>query len=167
MARSINAQPYLSLDRYRQLMGLPLCLFNGVEGSGEVFSACDHCWSQWERDMVARALAKAEDTLASYLNFYLGPRFLIDYDLPWTDPMTLRWGHILGGGIQGLTIVVPTADNFAVDPATITVNTADFPGGTSEILIVETATGLEIEVICRRNDNGQSQYSSSKDMSPT
>jgi len=94
--------------------------------------------------MVARALARAEDTLASYLNFYLGPRFLIDYDLLWTDPLTLRWGHIIGGGIQGLTEVTATGSDFTTDPATITVNMSDFPGGTSEILIEETTSGLEI-----------------------
>lgn len=127
-------------------MNIPICVFNGVENPAESVSACDHCWSQWEREMVAMALNDAEEMLAQHLNFYLGARFLTDTDREWTDPMTLHWGHVIGGGIQGLTDVsaAVTASNFAVDPATITIPTASFPGGENEIYIIETASGLEI-----------------------
>jgi len=146
MARAINAQPYLTLDRYRQLMNLPLCLFNGVENPDEAVSGCDHCWSQWEREMIAQALYDAEQTLAVHLGFKLGFHFEEDRDHVWTDPLLLRWGHIIGSGTRALddvTADVVTSD-FTVDPALITIPQASFPGGTDEILIVETASGLEI-----------------------
>jgi hypothetical protein len=146
MARAINAQPYLTLDRYRQLMNLPMCYFNGVERSGESTTACDHCWSQWEREMVAQALYDAENNLAVWLGFKLGFHFEEDLDHVWTDPLLLNWGHIVGAGIQGLTDVTATvtASDFTVDPALITIPQTSFTGGASEILITETATGLEI-----------------------
>ena len=144
MARAINAQPYLTLDRYRQLMNLPMCLFNGVENPAEAATGCDHCWSQWEREMVAQALSDAELMLATNLGFKLGYHFETDYDLTWTDPMQLMWGHIVGGGIQGLTDETAhvSASDFTVDPVTITIPQATFPGGAGEILITENTTGL-------------------------
>lgn len=146
MARSESAQPYLSLDRYRQLTGLPKWRFNGVENPAENTSSCNQCFSQFERDMIARALVDAEELLAQHLNFYLGPRFLVDYDHVYTDPIVLRWGHVIGGGIQGLTDVTAdvAASDFTVDPATITIPTASFAGGTDEIYIIETDSDLEI-----------------------
>ena len=146
MARSLytSPQPYLTLDRYRQIMNIPICLFNGVENPDEVISGCDYCWPQWWRDLLCQALSDAEGTLAGVLNFWLGGHYLTAEGLDWYDPMTLPYGYITGGGIQGLTEVTPTASDFTVDPATITVTAADFAGGTSEIYIVEDETGLEI-----------------------
>jgi len=145
MARTETAQPYLSLDRYRRLMNIPFCLFNGVDGSGEAVSGCDHCWSQWEREMVAQALYDAEETLARHLGFYLGSRFLTDTDRSWTSPMELNWGYIIGGGIEGLTDVSAdvSASDFTTDPATITIPQASF-SSQDEIYIVETSSGLQV-----------------------
>jgi len=144
MARAIGAQPYLSLDAYRQQMNIPMCAFNGVENPDESISGCDHYWTQWEREMVAQALEDAEETLANHLHYWIGPRYLTAYDVPWTDPAQLPYGHVIGGGIRGRTEVTPTASDFTIDPATITVTASDFPGGTGEIVVIETATGLEI-----------------------
>lgn len=146
MARAINAQPYLTLDRYRQIMNLPMCLFNGVENPNESHTHCDHCWSQWEREMVAQGLYDAEEMLATHLMFKLGYHFEEDLDHRWTDPVLLRWGHVVGGGIQGLTDITAAviASDFTVDPALITIPQASFSGGAGEILVTETATGLEI-----------------------
>jgi hypothetical protein len=146
MARARAAQPYLSLDYYRELMDIPICAFNGVMRPSETLTSCDHFWSQWEREALARHLNAAENLLAQHLGFFIGPRFLTDYDHQWTDPVNLRWGHIVGGGIQGLTDVTAgvVASDFTIDPATITIPQASFPGGTDEIYIIETATGLEI-----------------------
>jgi len=146
VARAESAQPYLSLDTYRRIMGIPMCAFNGVENPDENVGACDHYWQQWEREMLAQALYDAEQMLAMHLKFYLGPHYLTDEDRAWTDPLELEYGHIIGGGVRGRTEVVAVASDFTVDPATITVAMADFGGGESEIAIVETATGLEIEI---------------------
>ena len=146
MARAINAQPYLSLDRYRSLAAIPICLFNGVEDEDEARFGCDHCWSQWEREMVAMALRDAEDALAQRLGYYLGSRFVKDTNQNWVDPMRLNWGHIIGAGIEGLTDVSAdvSASDFTISPASITIPTASFPGGEDEIYIIETSSGLQI-----------------------
>jgi hypothetical protein len=144
MARAESAQPFLTLDEYRRIMGIPLCAFNGVEDPDESVAACDHYWAQWEREMVAQALYDAEEMLALHMRFYIGAHYLTDTDVLWTDPMQLKFGYVIGGGVRGRTEITPTASDFTVDPATITVTQTDFPGGISEIVVVETSSGLEI-----------------------
>jgi len=145
MARSLDAspQPFLTLDRYRKILNLPLCYFNGMENPNDTVSRCDHCWTQWERDRIAQALADAEGYFAEQLHYWFGARWLTDSDLLWENPMRLNYGHIVGGGIRARTEVVPSTSDFTIDPATITVATASF-GSVSEIVVIEDATGLEI-----------------------
>jgi len=145
MARSEQAQPHFSLDQYRRRFNIPPWAFNGVENPNETRRGCDHYWTQWERDDLAQALSDAEKLLAGELGFYLGARYLIDYDRVWSDPLQLRYGHVLGAGVRARTEVTPSASDFTVDPATITVPSASFSGGTDEVVVVEDSTGLEIE----------------------
>lgn len=145
MARSETAQPYLSLDEYRKIFNIPPWAFNGVENPNETRRGCDHYWTQWERNDLARSLNDAERDLAEALGFYIGARYLIDYDRVWSDPLQLRFGHVLGAGVRARDEVTPSASDFTTDPATITVPAASFSGGTSEIVVIEDETGLEIE----------------------
>jgi len=145
MARSETAQPYFSLDQYRQRFNIPPWAFNGVENPAEARRGCDHYWTQWQRDDLALALNEAEGLLAERLGFYIGTRYLIDYDRPWRDPLQLRFGHVLGAGIRARTEVTPSASDFTTDPATITVPSASFTNGTDEVIVIEDETGLEIE----------------------
>jgi hypothetical protein len=125
-------------------MNIPICAFNGIDNPNEDVGACDDVWSQWERDQLAMALDMAEGTLAGQLKFTLGEEYQVSAIEPWTNPMQLEWGYIIGGGVQGLTAVTPTSSDFTVDPAIITVAQSDFPGGVDEVYIIETSTGLEI-----------------------
>lgn len=145
MARSELAQPFLSLDEYRRLFNIPCYAFNGVENPNEDRRACDHYWTQWERDDLALALADAENMMAEEMKFFINARYLIDYDLTWGDPTQLKYGHVLGGGIRARDEVTPSASDFTIDPATITVPSASFTNGLSEIVVIEDETGLEIE----------------------
>ncbi|NIQ78929.1 MAG: hypothetical protein GTN93_12745, partial [Anaerolineae bacterium] len=79
------------------------------------------------------------------MKFYLGTRYLTDHDLLWRNPVQLKFGHVLGAGVRARDAVTPSASDFTTDPATITVPSASFSGGIGEIVVVETATGLEIE----------------------
>jgi len=121
-----------------------MCLFNGVENPDEAVNGCDECWTQWMREQTAQALYDAEQTLANHLGYYLGAHYLTDHQMPWAYPMQLKYGHIVGAGTQERTAVIPTGSDFTVDPATITVTAASFPGGADEIVILENTTGLEI-----------------------
>lgn len=146
MARALNIspQPLLTLDRYREIMAIPLCIFNGVANPNETTTGCDRCWPQWMRTMLAQSLSDAEGSLAGELEFYLGEQYLTDQDLAWEDPMQLKWGHVVGAGVRARDEVTPGASDFTVDPATITVAQASFSGGATEIVVVEDETGLEI-----------------------
>jgi hypothetical protein len=145
MARSEVAQPFLSLDDYRKQMRIPICAFNGVRNPSEQLGECDDIWTQAQRDEVAQALADAESLLAQQQKFWIGARYLVDTGLVWRNPMQLKWGYIVGPGIRARDEVTPSASDFTTDPATITVPQASFSGGTSEIVVIEDSTGLEIE----------------------
>lgn len=145
MARSEIAQPFLSLDDYQIQMRIPICAFNGVDSPNETLQQCDKIWTQADRDELAQALNDAEGMLATLQRFWIGPRYLVDTDLAWTNPMQLEWGYIVGPGIRARDEVTPSASDFTTDPATITVAQASFPGGTSEIVVIEDSSGLEIE----------------------
>jgi len=146
MARSEQAQPKFSLDKYRRRFNIPPWAFNGVENPDENRRGCDHYWTQWERDDLAIALNDAEEQIAERLGFYLGgTRYLVDYDRVWTNPLQLKFGYVEGAGIRARTEVTPTASDFTTDPATITCTAADFTNGTSEVIVIEDDTGLEIE----------------------
>jgi len=145
MARSEQAQPQFSLDQYRKRFNIPPWAFNGVENPAEARRGCDHYWTQWERDDLAQALSDAEEQLAERLGFYLGKRYIIDYDRIWRSPLQLKFGHVVGPGIRARTEVTPSASDFTIDPATITVLAASFTNGTDEVVVVEDETGLKIE----------------------
>jgi hypothetical protein len=146
MARSELAQPSrVTLDRYRQLMHIPMCAFNGVDNPNENKYGCDTIWTQAMRDEIAFALYNAEELLEADLRYTLSLKYQADYDHDYTNPIILKWGYIIGGGIRARDEVTPSASDFTTDPATITVAQSDFPGGTGEIVIIETSTGLEIE----------------------
>jgi len=106
---------------------------------------CEHIWTQWQRDDLAIALSDAEESLAGEIGYYLGERYIIDYDRVWSDPLQLRYGEVVGAGIRARTEVTPSASDFTTDPATITVPSASFTNGTSEVVVIEDETGLEIE----------------------
>lgn len=147
MARATQ-EPLLTLDRYREIVRpLPLWAFNGIENPNEVVSGCDRVWAQWEREELARALWEAEDLLKTQLGYSLGYAYEDDLDLEWATPsLQLNWGYVVGGGILGRTAVVPGAWDFTADAATITVLAAAFPGGISEVVLVETATDYKIDI---------------------
>ena len=112
MARSEWAQPHLSLDTYRRIFSIPPWAFNGVENPAEDRRACDHYWTQWERNDLAKALSDAEGDLADEMGFWIGARYLIDYDRVWSDPLQLRYGHVLGAGVRARDEVTPSASDF-------------------------------------------------------
>ena len=147
MARATH-ESLLTLDRYREIVQpIPLWAFNGIENPNEVLSGCDRVWAQWEREELARGLCEAEALLKNHLGFSLGRVYEDDVDLEFSSPsLQVNWGYVAGGGVRGRTAVVPAAWNFTADNATITVPAASFPGGTSEVILVETATGYKIDI---------------------
>lgn len=146
MARSEFGSPYFTLNDFRKRFHIPRCRFNGVENPNEAAGACNHTWHQWERDLLAEAITDAEERIANELRYWLGPHYLVDYDKEWRNPVQLRYGYVTGGGIRGRTEVTPSASDFTTDPATITVPQASFTGGSTEIVVVDDDTGLEIEI---------------------
>jgi len=97
------------------------------------------------REELALSLYEAEEMLATDLGYTLSYKYQTDRDHVLYNPITLRWARLVGGGVRARTEITPSASDFTTDPATITVAQSDFPGGTSEIVIIEDSTGFEIE----------------------
>ncbi len=143
MARAIGAQPLLTLDRYRILLNIPIWAYNGIDNPDETLLGCDTIWTQWQREQLAISLRQSEHQLGNKLGFTLGLEYQVDSYKPWTNPMLLEYGHVVGGGIRGRTEVTPSASDFTIVTATITVAQSDFESS-DEVVIVEDDTDLKI-----------------------
>lgn len=135
MARS-NTLTLLPLDRYAQLMGVPLAHFNNLD-DGEIASACRPFWTQDQHDEVALAINQAEEKLRRHLHFDIAPTWwsealpfgqaeAIWYDDWRVAPVTPTYGHITAFGRRVATQI---ADGVAVtygsgDYASFTVTVA-------------------------------------------
>lgn len=141
MARSLVAQPFLTLDAYRRILNIPLYRFNGIDRPDEAVGGCDMCWSQWMRDQLALALYDAEMMLADALGFFIGPRYVTEPRRAFASPVKLRYGHITAIGTRKRTAIMPSSLDFDADPAEIIISDVSDP---SSIRIVENETLLEI-----------------------
>ena len=86
MARS-DTVTLLPLDRYAQIMYIPLPHFNQMNGSkAPVVKGCNGIWDQNARDALAWTMAQAEEMIAEYLNFWPSPKFIEDEEIAFSLP---------------------------------------------------------------------------------
>jgi len=99
MARS-DAVTLLSLDRYAQIMNIPLTHFNQLGGTKAPVVTCNDkksIWDQNDRDTLAWTMIQAEEMIAEYLNFWPSPKFLTDEEIAFELPGVRRdweWGEV-------------------------------------------------------------------------
>lgn len=76
MARS-DSITLLPLDRWAQLMQVPLTHFNQLNGLKAPVT-CDDVWDQDSRDMLAWNMQLAEEMIAQELGFWPAPKFIVN-----------------------------------------------------------------------------------------
>lgn len=124
----------LFLDRYQEIMRLPISAFNGLNNPLELRRyACDTIWQQSQRDNVAQFLASAEEMREKELGYYLGPKYVEDerHELehyPY-NPHLLNHKHLIAIGSEAFSDIslgeALTLSNMGVivDPVIIVVAT--------------------------------------------
>jgi hypothetical protein len=70
-------QEGITLDRYQELMGLPLNAFNGLNNPDEINDyVCSTIWTQGHRDYLAKYLAASEEMREQELGFFIAPKYI-------------------------------------------------------------------------------------------
>jgi len=73
----------LPLDRYAELMMIPLTHFNQLAGpKAPQTGGCDDVWDQDDREELAWVIAQAEEMIAHELRFWPAPKFITGERVP-------------------------------------------------------------------------------------
>ena len=136
MARSQDAsltkQIGLTLDRYQELLGLPIAAFNGLNKPEEVpVYACSTIWKQFNRDNLARFLAIAEEKREQELGYFIAPKYTPLDEYPISNPLILKKKYLISLGVQtvttvqdAVTVTYRDVGNNILDPITLAITTA-------------------------------------------
>ena len=123
--------PALSLDRYQEIMRLPINAFNGLNKPDDVPQyECSAIWRQSERDYIAEHLAQAEEMRSRELGYYLAPMYE-SADFEFGHPLIIDQKHLISIGYR-------TVEDISIGEAiTLSNGTINDP---VEIVIATTLT---------------------------
>lgn len=144
----VDQELSISLDRYQEIMRLPIAAFNGLNNPDEVpVYECSTIWKQSERDNLAMFLAQAEEMREEELGYHLSPKYIVDEEQTYGVPVILNRKHLVSIGTRavstiqaGVTLNLGT-ETSPNDPVIVTVSTSVvaseiavlYPGETVEI----------------------------------
>jgi hypothetical protein len=129
---SLTQQTGLTLDRYQELLSLPIAAFNGLNKPGEVpVYSCTTIWRQSNRDNLARYLAIAEEKREQELGYFIAPKYIESEEYPITTPLVLNKKHLISVGLKTVTDIQIAATithrdigGNIIDPVVLTIATA-------------------------------------------
>lgn len=86
----------LMIDRYQEIMRLPINAFNGLNNPDEVpVYECSTIWKQSERDNLAMFLAQSEEMREQELGYHIAPKYLVDEEHKYSVPIILDRKHLV------------------------------------------------------------------------
>lgn len=121
----------VGLDRYQELMRLPIAGFNGLNRPDEepVYQ-CSQIWKQGERDDLAMHLASAEEMRELELGYHLAPKWLEDEEHEYSQVVVLDRKHLIEVGSPatsdielGAALTLGADETDPNDPVVLTVTT--------------------------------------------
>jgi len=129
---SLTQQTGLTLDRYQEILGLPIAAFNGLNKPDETpVYACSTIWKQFNRDNLARFLAIAEEKREQELGYFIAPKYVSLDEYPISNPLILKKKYLISLGVRSVTtiqdaVVVTYRDigGNILDPVVLTISTA-------------------------------------------
>jgi hypothetical protein len=123
--------PGLTIDRYQEIMRLPIAAFNGLNKPDELpVYQCSEIWKQGERDGLAMHLAQAEEMREVELGYPLSLKYFSCKTYEYGYPVIIPVKHMIEIGTQkfsdisigaALTLGVETTPN---DPVTLVIASA-------------------------------------------
>ena len=118
----------VSLDRYQELMRLPIAAFNGLLRPADGSYDCPTILQQTDLDQLYENLRLAQEQREVEVGFYLAPTYIIE-EYPYSNPIILKKKHLQFIGLETITDIELgvdfSAQLLANDNITITV-TVDF-----------------------------------------
>jgi hypothetical protein len=101
-----NVQLSLTLDKYQELMRIPLAEFNGLNKPGDpVTHACTAIWKQRDRDILARYINMAEEMRENEINNFLSKKYVGNKLYDYGFPLILNKGFIDQIGTQNTSTI--------------------------------------------------------------
>ena len=121
---SENVELSLTLDRYQQIMGLPINAFNGLNLPTEIPRfECSTIWGQSDRDYLATYIAIAEEMREQELGYHMSPKYITDEEQNYGIPVLLNRKHLVECGVKttstieaGVVLDLGPAAPSAIDP---------------------------------------------------
>lgn len=121
----------LTLDRYQEIMRLPIAAFNGLNNPDEyAIEQCSTIWKQSQRDDLAAYLAVAEERRETELGYYLSKKYTVDEDHEYTSPVILDKKKLISIGVEATTDIEDDVSlthrdlyDAIIDPVVISVTT--------------------------------------------
>ena len=94
----------VTLDRYQELMRLPIAAFNGLNRPEETpVYECSTIWKQSERNALMMALSQAEEMRENELTYHIAPKYDVMENLEYKNPLILNRKHLVKLGLQTVT----------------------------------------------------------------
>lgn len=133
----------VTLARYVARLGYRECAFWGVDYENDDAWECRQIWSRRQREDMAYYLREAQEEIEQEIGYFLAPTWVVDERHRWGDPLVLRHGYVLSGGVRTDTLV---GDSLPVDhtgdPATVTLPLGDHDP--ADLRIYHEDTDIEI-----------------------
>lgn len=135
----------ISQVRYCEIIGINECAFFGVSRDDQEQYACGTIWTMYERNIIARYRAEAQDEIEAVTRYPMCPTWFADERRPYSWPLKSKWGHVIAGGVMATTsIAAGTAVSYATEPATIGPMATTLTD-TSEVKVFYPGSVREIE----------------------
>lgn len=124
-------QAGLSIDRYQELLNLPIAAFNGLNKPDEVpVYQCASIWRQRNRDNLARYLLIAEEKREQELGYYVAPKYIENEEYSVANPLILSKKNLIAIGkrtvtsIQSGYAITYRTGGVIIDPVIVTIPTS-------------------------------------------
>lgn len=139
----------MDLDRYQELMRLPIAAFNGLnKPDEEPVYQCSQIWKQSERDGLVMYLAQAEEMREIEVGYHLSPKWIADEEHQFSNVAVLNRKHLIEVGVRASSdIQLGVALNHGVETAPndpVEISVATTVTETSEIFVYYPGEDVKI-----------------------
>jgi len=146
-------QSSVTLAAYARHIQACECAFFGVVNAPACtyHSGCRTLWTKEQRDWVQYYLAEAQHEIEEVIHYFIGPRWVVNEEHPYSRTLLTRWGYVISGGVAvDEALAAGATVDYTDEPATIgplattvtDVNEVHFYHADSDIEIIPSAVEI-------------------------
>jgi len=112
----------VSLVAYARHIQACECAFFGVVNAPDCIhtDGCRSVWTKAQRDWVQYYLAEAQHEIEDVIHYFIGPRWVVDEEHPYSRTLLTRWGHVISGGVAtDEALAAGAIIDYATEPAVV------------------------------------------------